>query len=385
MDLLPDSYLSDENVVIPQPTPEERSNQYTFTRLQSGLAYAQSCLKRDISPRSELFLYLYKQEVKDAMTSENEEEKEKHIKMIMIQETLIKEKHFLRPLQHQNTEMQGELLKLREVQYITRYGEYLKIIPNRLRAHAKKAKFDDWELLAQGTFWTDIAAKIAEEDAAYQLVKQKKASADILTFDTTLAVRRACYDLGIFDDLAFWSIAEYGDGNSSVHRDLDSLKKTGDFGMLAKILYADRREVNMTFSEIQSETDLDALAEIIQGEIESLFQCLDPEDPKTWVAKDLLIESWKTAKAEGSRGEVKKRNKGPKPGKEPSGEKIQGKKRVASTQEPRGSEVERGDREKVAAQRKKFLAKKLRLEHELKRVEDDLAALDRGEPHADEE
>lgn len=107
---------------------------YTIKRLQRSLVYAERCLKhRDISPRSELlFMQLYKEELKDALKAETMERRENHAMMVMAEERLVQEKGFLRPLQSAHrAEPEDQLLQLKELQYIKRYGNCMKIIPTR--------------------------------------------------------------------------------------------------------------------------------------------------------------------------------------------------------------------------------------------------------------
>ena len=51
---------------------------------------------------------------------------------------LMVEKDFLRPVKTKMAEgIQALLLQLRELQYITRYGDYLKILPNQVSKHSR--------------------------------------------------------------------------------------------------------------------------------------------------------------------------------------------------------------------------------------------------------
>ena len=143
--LLPDSYDPDTDVIPEPPSPEVSPSLYTKERLQQSLVYAERCLKRrEISPRSELFMQLYKEELKDALEAETIEQREKHAMMVMAEERLIQDKGFLRPLKSAYTaELEDQLLQLREIQYLQRYGDYLKIVPTRLRLHTSKNKTEN--------------------------------------------------------------------------------------------------------------------------------------------------------------------------------------------------------------------------------------------------
>lgn len=60
-----------------------------------------------------------------------------------------------------------------------------------------------------------------------------------------------------------------------------------------------------------------------------------------------------------------------------AGSLTAGKKRIASTEEPRGSEGER--RERTTRQRFRSLTKKCKLEEELKRINSELVIIDKDD------
>ena len=219
---------------------------------------------------------------------------------------------------------------------------------------------------------------------------------DPLDFTTHRAVFAACSDLGINQEHALWSIKEYGERNQTAHRNLITLREKGEFTVLAKILYADREDINCTFSEFKDETDLNALKYIIQSEIDRWFDSSDdPSSPAAWIATQELRQVFRDAKDKAnkpSKEEVKQANnskakqrsedKAARHDATSTAESSTGsKKRVASTEEPKGSEVEKEPR--TSRQRFAYMAKKYKLEQqlarisaELDRVDADLAKLD---------
>ncbi|KAL9098059.1 MAG: hypothetical protein Q9163_006204 [Psora crenata] len=395
--LLPSSYDPDTDAMPELPVPEASPSLYTKERLVQSLVYAESYLKRrDISPRSELFMQLYKDELKDALTAETTEQRENHAIMVMAEERLIQDKGFLRPLESaERAELEDQLLQLRELQYLIRYGDYMKIIPTRLRLHASKIKSENWQLISGNNYWSRIGMTLKEEEEA-----SKKAAlvGGNVRMPTTAAIYTACNDLGITEELALWSIQGYGKRNSEVHRDLNEMKREGAFAMLALILCADRDDLSSTFSLIKSETDITHLREIIQSEIETWFEDTseNPNKPGAWVPSIALRQIHKDAVQKAkqpSKDEVKQANIAKSQMK--SAEKaarqkeastgtssLAGKKRIASTQEPRGSERER--QERTRQQRFKILAQKCQLEDELKRMNRELALLDENDVPLDE-
>lgn len=279
------------------PIPELNTSLYTAERLQKSLAYAYHFLKRrDISSRSELFMHLFKEEVKNALTAETSE-REMSTAMVMTEEVLIQKKRFLRPLQSfQTAELEDCLLKLRELQYYIRYDDYLKIVPTRLRLHASENKSENWQLLSGAKYWSNIAVNLKKEQEARQEALHRGSVLDSVNLNTTIAVAAACDDLGISEELAVWTIMEYGERNLQVHRDLVELRREGKFGLFAKILCADRDELDATFSHFKPATDMKFLKTIIQSQIDEWFDSSDdPRNLEVWIPTTSLRQFYKDA------------------------------------------------------------------------------------------
>lgn len=127
------------------PSPESRIDLYTEARLQDGLQFAESFLgRRNITPRSALFIAAYHFD-RGRFKRETRGDKDGHGGG----EAHSREKNFLRPLKHTKVEeLETILLQLRGLQYITRYGDYLKTIPTRLRIESRKLETQGFQLLA---------------------------------------------------------------------------------------------------------------------------------------------------------------------------------------------------------------------------------------------
>ena len=244
-------------------------------------------------------MQIYKEELIDALEAESTEQRENHAKMVMAEERLIQDKRFLQPLKSaQTAELEDQLLQLREFQYLTRYGDYMKIKPTRLKAYAGKYKLENCQSFSGSNYWSRIAMNIAAEEEARKEAVRIGASLNKVKSPTTAAVYIACADLGISDENALWSIQESGTRSREVHRDLNDLKKEGEFPLLASMLCADRNELSSTFSIIKSETDITHLRSIIRGEIDTWFEdtSKDPDYPAVWVPSKALRELYQNAK-----------------------------------------------------------------------------------------
>lgn len=70
-----------------------------------------------------------------------------------------------------------------------------------------------------------------------------------LIIATHTAVCNASRSLGISEDVALWSIIEYGLRNEKAHRDLEALRAKGDFHHLAHVLSADIEDIDLVFPD----------------------------------------------------------------------------------------------------------------------------------------
>ena len=162
-------------------------------------------------------------------------------------------------------------------------------------------------------YWSRIAITIEAEEEARKKAVRVGAAFDKVKLPTTAAVYIACTDLGISEELALWSIQEYGTRNREVHRDLNDLKRAGEYPLLASVLCADRNDLSSTFSLIKSETDTNHLRVIIQSEIDTWFEDTsdNPNYPAAWVPSIALRQFHKDAVQKAnqpSKDEIKQAN-----------------------------------------------------------------------------
>ena len=178
-----------------------------------------------------------------------------------------------------------------------------------------------------------------------------------------------------------------------VHRDLNDLKREGVFPLLASILCADRNDLSSTFSLIKSETDITHLRMIIQSEIDTWFEDTsdNPDHPAAWVPSTALRQFYKDAVRKAnqpSKDEIKQANiaRSQRKSEEKAARQKEAsigisslarKKRIASTEEPRGSELKRQKR--TRQQRFKVLAQECKLEDDMKCINRELALLDEND------
>jgi hypothetical protein len=143
-------------------------------------------------------------------------------------------------------------------------------------------------------------------------------------------------------------------------------------------LCADLNELSSIFSLIKSETDITHIRMIIQSEIDTWFDDTSdyPNNPAVWIPSMALRQFYKDAN-QPSKNEIKDANiaRSQRRSEEKLARQKEAsvgtsslarKKRIASTEEPRGSERQR--QERTRQQRFKLIARKCKLEDDLERI-----------------
>ena len=294
--LLPASFQPDVGGLVQCPKPEKNFTAYDVPRLQQSLIFVETVLaKRNRIPRSEAFYELFKQSIKDAMrTKGSEETKVKAAEWVAKLEYLANTNDFLvSRLSPDQQLLQDDILKLRELQYLLRYGDYMKVLPNVVPTHASKNATMNWQLISGKHNWTDVSANIRKEEER-EKEAQRKGQEWIGKYDSLrLAITIACKDLGIDEQEVLWAIHSYAKGDEVAHNGFEKLKGSGDFKRLAHTLYADLHDLRCTFSSFDPEIDLRKLENFIRQEIDWCFDVRDPDDCKTWIIKYQLFQFYR--------------------------------------------------------------------------------------------
>ncbi|MCJ1266200.1 hypothetical protein MMC22_006083 [Lobaria immixta] len=282
--LLPRSF-DPASVVLPaESSTDLRLEACATERLQQNLAYAQKCLMRqDLSPRSEVFMAFFKDQLKEAMHAETSKEKLASAASVRVFEMMIQKNSFLR-------------------------AEKFTKRMNFSSTYSSCESISTFQGMVITFKWSEIADKLASEKLEFKKLEKGGAAAiDTMNIDTTIVVRAACRDLGISKSLAIWSIVEYGQRNVQMHRDLEALISKGDFRRLAEVLHDDIDDIDCVFSEFRSNTDKRALKDIISSEIDKWFdRSEDLEDHNLWMPRPELLGAYKKLKTvELSRAEKK--------------------------------------------------------------------------------
>lgn len=111
----------------------------------------------------------------------------------------------MKPLKSaKQAELEDHLLQLREMQYLARYGDYLKIILARIRNHASTQKIQGLELTSAHYQWTEIADAIVKEEERRKEADRLGSKMKDEGLPTSMTVKFACRDLGLSERTAIY-------------------------------------------------------------------------------------------------------------------------------------------------------------------------------------
>ncbi len=280
--------------------PERDPGSYSGERLLRSLEFASTVLaRRDISPRTEKYYRMFKEVLIDALEAKTPEEKLTRVRGVEVFERVINDKAFLQPRTFsENMEMEDALLQLRELQYLARYRDYVKVITGQVRLHAGKTRFAGWETLSGKHQWIEISQRLKKEEYDLaQAMKEPWGTETKYSYSTMRAIDTACEGMGYDPKMVKWSIHTYAKSNATFHKDLDHLVSNGLFHDLAAVLYHDLRDIYCVFSETRSQTDLDYLERVIKAQIDRWFNTsVNPDNPQTWYPTPELVATYDKAK-----------------------------------------------------------------------------------------
>ena len=243
---------------MPVPVPHEDSKAYSTTRLQESLSFASQALEhRDISPRTERIYRRFQVEINAALLATSKEERLKRIGRVMAFEKLFAEKYYLQPQNFgQGANVRADLLALREMQYLARYGVHMQIITSDLRNYISSNKTPGWETSSSHHRWTAISQRLKDEEETFRkwLEGSNNSFADHV-YPIFRAIQSACESMGYDFENVRWSIHNYAKRKHTFHKDLDDSISEGKFNTMAQALYADLCEVSCVFFKVMSRSD----------------------------------------------------------------------------------------------------------------------------------
>ena len=258
------------------PQPEEDVNHYTQNRLQQGLQYSEARLTRKISPITHAFMKRYHDAYEHALESATE----RNIGAVFAFDEILHSKAFLqREFSNSEMELVHELQRLRELEFLANYGDYLGADTSELRHRSRELKTPNYEQLSARNKWTTIADRLA-------LQIQANSSAED---GVKAAVYAACTKIPLDYDQTIWTIQAYAERNGYCHNDVGDFIENMQWTRLAKRIYADLNDIPNAIPLTRS-AELPSWIKAIETVRDRYLIVVDNDDPETWIPANRALE-----------------------------------------------------------------------------------------------
>jgi hypothetical protein len=263
------------------PKPEEDLDRYDVERLQRGLSYINGAAKRKITPRTQEFLRQHKDAYKVALES-GAEDKASCAVVQALDKVYYSTSFYLKPRSAEEFGKLQAFVKLRRLELLANYGDYLgqelQQIRADLKAAAKGAAADVQKAkleLSPPRTWLAIADELAGADMG----------------DLRKHVYVACGVLGMDPHHMLWLIEQWGDRNRRFHNQVRQYITDCHWPALAKQIWRDLKELP---NAVIDPDDLAKYETVLVSVQKEYFDVLDKYDPQHWLpnqkARDLLQE-----------------------------------------------------------------------------------------------
>ena len=262
------------------PKPEDDLERYDCARLQQGLRYIDGAAKRKITPRTQEFLRLHKDAYKVALVGEAPKTASRAVVQALDKVYDTRQFHFKSRSSEEHERLMN-YVKLRQLELLAHYGDYLEHEASLFRADLKEAASgvhsDNSEIRAASrglsgpSTWTDIADKLAGADVT-GLRKN---------------VYGACDALGIDPEHMLWLIEEWAQRNRVFHNSIRQYISECRWHYVAKQICHDLKEL----PNVAPDHDTAVKYERVLLKIRSdYFNVKDPYDPDYWVPNEKAIK-----------------------------------------------------------------------------------------------
>ncbi|KAF7563899.1 hypothetical protein G7046_g227 [Stylonectria norvegica] len=271
--------------------PPKSIKEYDDTRLKNSLGFVDQTLRntrRKVSPIVNHLLTIYKLSVKDALETDDEQERELLLKSILGYERTISANILLRQLPNDNvsTDMVEKLSQLRRFEFAARYGDYMAYVCDNLKIQAKAEKTEHFEQLSGWKRrWTAIDEDIKRERRQWVKWGHEFGVEDD-EVKTTLAVFSACNYMSLNFEKTIQTISLYAQRNELVHASIMTRVEQGLWHKLAETLALDMRDLPVVVPNDLVHA-IPILQDIIQTMIDEYFTIkAGPLEYQAWRPKD---------------------------------------------------------------------------------------------------
>lgn len=268
-----------QDIQVP-PKPEDDLDKYDRARLQQGLRYIDGAAKRKITPRTQEFLNLHKDAYKVALGETSD--KSSRAVVQALDKVYYSKAFYFKPRPPEEHERLTSYVKLRQLELLANYGDYLGHEASLFRADLKEAAASgvhsanlDIQAASRGLSgprtWTDIADELASADVA-GLRKN---------------IYGACAALGIDPQHMMWLIDQWAQRNRAFHNAIRQHISECDWHAVATQLCRDLKELLNVAGDKDTAARYEKVLLKIRGDY---FNVVDPDDTKYWFPNEKAMK-----------------------------------------------------------------------------------------------
>ena len=269
-DTLLSPVIDDQNIEEP-PKPENDLDNYDRERLRKGLRYINEAAKRKITPRTQEFLKLHKDAYKAALEAPN---KASQAVVQAMDQVYYSAAFYLKSRSPEEHDRLMCYVKLRQLEFLANYGDYLGQELQEIRADLKAAAIGASSEIRQAAIelgppqsWLDIADQLAGKDVN-NLQKH---------------INVACGILGIDASHMSWLIKEWAQRNRMFHNQIRQHISDCHFVSLAEQLCRDLKELLNVAPDPETAVKYERVLLSIQ---EEYFVVQSRDDPQYWIPNE---------------------------------------------------------------------------------------------------
>ena len=236
------------------PKPEDDLDKYDHERLQKGLRYISGEAKRKITPRTREFLKLHRDAYKAALDSKAPEKASRAVVQALDQ-VYYSAAFYLKPRSSEEHEHLMHYIKLRRLELLANYGDYLGQGLGEIRADLGPPKT-----------WLTIADELAGAKDVYV----------------------ACGVLGIDPNHMVWLIKEWAERKRIFHNQIRQYISDCHWARLAEQVCRDLKELLNVAPDGDTAANYEKVLLGIQNEY---FDAMDRDDPQHWIPNEKARKS----------------------------------------------------------------------------------------------
>ncbi len=261
------------------PSPEKSPADYSHSKVEERLEYVHRAEERNLTPRSQMFLQLYKEAADNALQVVDEDVRACYYTRLYRYDQFIQQNFWLcKEPTEQHKELEQKLLELKRLEYYARYGDHLTSELAEVKETARALRIESHEELQD--YWTKINEKMRDEKL---ILERDGVQTDHRSVPTLLAVWHVANTVNLPRERVIWVIEQYAQRSLLSHYTITQLMQTGDWSALAILLYNDAKDLAVTIplSDARNLVNMSATISTLK---ERFFE-VEPGDedfPKAW-------------------------------------------------------------------------------------------------------